>query len=209
VDEEGGFDKLWVWAADSDPHAHRPATATTDSHRKRRMYRAFQVLREHALVQRDGSRVSPVGSAGWTGPVTERWRRSSVSVRLTGMAAVGTSSRGQWTRRNTVFTLCSAVTLVAAIEVILFGVIWTHGVYGSRMAWLGGLAAPLLLITAALAWAGARPGPTGDTEATHRDRRIAPRTIGTASLLLVGIPVAFFLLLLLTYGSIVVSHWLT
>lgn len=125
------------------------------------------------------------------------------------MAAVGTSSRGQWTRRNTVFTLCSAVTLVAAIEVILFGVIWTHGVYGSRMAWLGGLAAPLLLITAALAWAGARPGPTGDTEATHRDRRIAPRTIGTASLLLVGIPVAFFLLLLLTYGSIVVSHWLT
>ena len=134
------------------------------------------------------------------------------------MAAVGTSSRGQWTRRNTVFTLCSAVTLVAAIEVILFGVIWTHGVYGSRMAWLGGVALPLLVITAALAWAGARPGPTADggmadgvsnAGTTHRDRRSAPRTIGITSLVLVGIPVAFFLLLLMTYGLIFVSHWFT
>jgi hypothetical protein len=132
------------------------------------------------------------------------------------MVAVGTSSRGQWTRRNTVFTLCSAVTLVAAIEVILFGVIWTQGVYGSRMAWLGGVAVPLLVIAAALAWAGARPGPTADigmasgvsdAETTHRDRRSAPRTIGITSLVLIGIPVAFFALLLMTYGLIVVSRW--
>ena len=134
------------------------------------------------------------------------------------MAVIGTSSRGQWTRRNTVFTLCSAVALVAAIEVILFGVIWTHGVYGSRMAWLGGVALPLLVITAALAWAGARPGPTADggmangvsnAGTSHRDRRSAPRAIGITSLVLVGIPVAFLLLLLMTYGLIFVSHWLT
>ena len=134
------------------------------------------------------------------------------------MAAVGTTSRRQWTRRNTVFTLCSAVTLVAAFEVILFGVIWTQGVYGSRMAWLGGVALPLLVITAALAWAGTRPGPTADggmtdgvsnAETTHRDRRSAPRAMGITSLVLVGIPVAFFLLLLTTYGLIFVSHWFT
>jgi hypothetical protein len=134
------------------------------------------------------------------------------------MAAVGTSSRGQWTRGNTVFTLCSAVTLVAAIEVMLFGVMWTHGVYGSRMAWLGGVALPLMVITVALAWFGARPGPTADgglangvsnAATTHRDRRSAPRTIGITSLVLVGIPVAFFLLLLMTYGLIFVSHWFT
>ena len=134
------------------------------------------------------------------------------------MAAIGASSRGKWTRRNTVLTLCSVVTLVAAIEVILFGVIWTDGVYGSGMAWLGGVALPLLGITAALAWAGARPGPTADSGMangvssagmTHRDRRSAPRAIGITSLALVGIPAAFFLLLLMTYGLIFVSHWFT
>ena len=134
------------------------------------------------------------------------------------MVAIGTRSRGQWTRRNTVFTLCSAFTLVAAIEVILFGVIWTHGVYGSRMAWLGGVALPLLVVTAALAWVGARRGSTadggmangvGNAEMAHRDRRSAPRAIGITSLALVGIPVAFFLLLLGTYGLIFVSHWFT
>jgi hypothetical protein len=134
------------------------------------------------------------------------------------MAATGTRSRGSWTRRNTVFTVCSAAPFVAAIEVILFGVIWTHGVYGSRMAWLGGVALPLLVIAAGLAWAGAQPGPTADggvtnglssTRTSQRDRRSAPRAIGITSLILIGIPVAFFLLLLMTYGLIVVSHWFT
>jgi hypothetical protein len=37
----------------------------------------------------------------------------------------------------------------------------------------------------------------------------APRAIGITSLVLVGIPVAFFLLLLMTYGLIFVSHWFT
>lgn len=134
------------------------------------------------------------------------------------MVAIGTSPSGQWTRRNTVLTLCSAVTLVAAIEVILFGVIWTHGVYGSRMAWLGGVALPLLVITAALAWAGARTGSAahgGNTdgvsnaETPHADRRSAPRAIGITSLVLIGVPVVFALLLLLTYTLIFVTHRFT
>jgi len=134
------------------------------------------------------------------------------------VAATGTRSHGQWTRRNTVFTLCSAATLVVATEVIFFGVIWTHGVYGSRMAWLGGVALPLLVITAALAWVGARSGPAADggmengasnAGTMHRDRRSAPRVIGIVSLVLVGIPGGFFLLLLMTYGLIFVSHWFT
>jgi hypothetical protein len=134
------------------------------------------------------------------------------------MAAIGTSTSGRWMRRNTVLTLCSAVTLVAAIEVILFGVIWTHGVYGSRMAWLGGVALPLLVITSVLAWAGARPGSTarggntdrdGSAGTAHRDRRGAPRAIGITSLVLVGIPVVFALLLLMTYILIILTHRLT
>jgi hypothetical protein len=134
------------------------------------------------------------------------------------MAATGTSPWSQWTRRNTVLTLCSAVTLVAAVEVILFGVVWTHGVYGSRMAWLGGVALPLLMITAALAWAGARHGATtgggsadgvSNAGLAHRNRRSAPRAIGVTSLVLIGIPVAFTFLLLVTYSLIFVSHWLT
>lgn len=127
------------------------------------------------------------------------------------MVAIGTRSRGQWTRRNAVFTLCSAAALVAAMEVILFGVIWTRGVYASRMAWLWGVAVPMLVIAAALAWAGARPGPAEISNAgtSHRDRRRAPRVIGMTSLVLVGVPVLFFLLLLMTYGLIFVSRWFT
>jgi hypothetical protein len=131
------------------------------------------------------------------------------------VAAIKTPS-GRWTRRNTVLTLCSAVTLVAAIEVILFGVIWTGGVYGSRMAWLGGVGLPLLAIAAALAWVGAGPwsaAHSGNADGVsnagtvHRDRRSAPRAIGFTSLALIGIPVAFALLLLLTYALIFVTHW--
>jgi hypothetical protein len=133
------------------------------------------------------------------------------------VTAIGTSQWGQWTRRNTVFTLCSAVTLVAAIEVILFGVVWTHGAYGSRMAWLGGVALPLLVIAAGLAWTGGHHGAISDVGRTggaknagaaSRDRRSAPRAIGVASLVLIGIPVAFGALLLVTHGLVVLTRWL-
>jgi hypothetical protein len=132
------------------------------------------------------------------------------------MVGIETSPQGQWTRRNSVLTLCSALTLVGAIEVFLFGVVWTHGVYGSRIAWLGGVVLPLLAIAAGLAWAGTRLkviGNGGHAEViinagtAQRDRRTAPRAIGIVSLTLIGIPVAFALLLLAAYSLIFVSHW--
>jgi hypothetical protein len=132
------------------------------------------------------------------------------------MVGIETSPQGQWTRRNSVLTLCSTLTLVGAIEVFLFGVVWTHGVYGSRIAWLGGVVLPLLAIAAVLAWAGTRLKLLVDgahtevitnAETTQRDRRTAPRAIGIMSLTLIGIPVAFALLLLAAYSLALVSHW--
>jgi hypothetical protein len=72
------------------------------------------------------------------------------------VAAIGTPSRTNWTRVNTALTVCSTLVLVGAIEVFLFGVVWTHGVYGSRMAWLLGVVLPLVAITAGLALAATK-----------------------------------------------------
>ena len=44
-------------------------------------------------------------------------------------------------------TAASLATLVTALLVIVFGVLATSGVYGSRLAWLLGVALPLLAIT--------------------------------------------------------------
>jgi hypothetical protein len=149
------------------------------------------------------------------------WPHTSWSERLQHMAGIDTSSRDSWTRVNTALTMWSALTLVGAIEVFLFGVLWTHGVYGSRMAWLVGVVLPLLAITAGLGWAGARhgvnPGPSsaegvhqGTDPGSHRgrrDRRSAPKAVGIVSLVLIGIPLALVGLLLMTYGLIFISHW--
>jgi len=132
--------------------------------------------------------------------------------------AVEAPPRDSWTRGNSVLTVCAALTLVGAIEVF----VWTHGVYGSRMAWLAGVVLPLLAITVGLAWAATRfkaNAAQGNAEAfdrtdrgSHhpvlRDRRHAPRAIAIVSLVLIGIPLALAALLLLTYGLIFVSHWL-
>ncbi len=54
------------------------------------------------------------------------------------------------------------LTLTAAALVIVFGVIATSGVYGRRMAWLLGVAAPLLATSMGLSWlARPRPGRHG------------------------------------------------
>ena len=171
--------------------------------------------------------VSQTAGGGSVIGVTDRhfchtvWPEISQSEKLHYVEATGTSFRDNWTKANTALTVCSAVTLVGAIEVFLFGVIWTHGVYGSRTAWLAGVVLPLLAITAGLAWAGARygakgsPGTAGDGHhgtGPHslygrRDRRSAPRAVGVLSLVLLGIPFALAGLLLLTYGLIFVSPW--
>jgi hypothetical protein len=138
------------------------------------------------------------------------------------MAGIGAPSRTNWTRVNKALTVCSALVLVGAVEVFLFEVVWTHGVYGSRMAWLLGVTLPLVAITAGLALAATKYGTTasrGQAEgAQHpagprsrsggRDPRCASRAIGVVSLILIGVPVAFAGLLLATYGLIFVSHWI-
>jgi hypothetical protein len=138
------------------------------------------------------------------------------------MVGVGVPATGVWTKRNAVLTVCAGVTLVGALEVFLFGVLWTHAVYGSRMAWLAGVVMPLLVITAVLGFAGARLGiraglgtPVVADGATghgyrhlRRDPRQAPRTIGIVSLVLLGIPLAIAALLLAVDVPFIVSHWI-
>jgi hypothetical protein len=84
------------------------------------------------------------------------WPDRSQSERLQTVVAFDITSRDNWTRVNTALTISSAQTLVAAIEVFLFGVLWTHGVYGSRMTWLLGVVLPLLVLTAVLTKNGKR-----------------------------------------------------
>ena len=103
----------------------------------------------------------------------------------------------------------------------LFGVVWTHGVYGSRMAWLLLVVLPLLAVAGGLALAGARYGvDNGPAIAENGPRRTLPRsppgrhdrrgamkTLGVVSLALIGVPFALAGMLLVTYGLLFVSHW--
>lgn len=89
-------------------------------------------------------------------------------------------------------TLC----LIGAVEVALFGAIFTHGVYGSRMAWLFGVTAPLLVLAAVLGWLAARVGEAEPNFSTHAHRLNsghAGRRIAGASLLVLVIPLSFFI----------------
>ena len=133
------------------------------------------------------------------------------------------SSRARWTGVNTTLAIGATLTLGAAAEVFLFGVLWTHGVYGSRMAWLLGVVLPLLAITAGLAWGAARygvePGSGAEVGARREPDPLSPRGerdqrrnaaegVGGLALVLICIPFAFAGLLLVTYGLLFVTHWL-
>ena len=85
------------------------------------------------------------------------------------------------------------VTLDAAVMVIVFGVLVTSGVYGSRLAWLLGVALPLLAITMLLSWfsmrVSRRAGPA--TLPALRTRRLGvSRAVFLTGLSLVAIPCA-------------------
>lgn len=134
------------------------------------------------------------------------------------MAGIRASARDNWTTANNVLAMGAALALVGAIGVFVFGVVWTHGVYGSRMAWLVGVVLPLLAVAAGLALAAARHGVIADSGHTegvqsgrsdggHRDRRGALKVVGVTSLVLFGVPFALAGLLLLTYGLLFVRHW--
>jgi hypothetical protein len=108
--------------------------------------------------------------------------------------------------------VASVVTLMAALFVILFGVLATSGVYGSRLAWLLGVALPLLAITMLLAWL-ALGGPRRARPFLHvasGDRHDqAGRGVFLVAASLFGIPLAFAAMLLLTYAVFFVAHGLS
>jgi hypothetical protein len=94
----------------------------------------------------------------------------------------------------------SVVTLMGALFVILFGVVATSGVYGSRLAWLLGVAVPLLAITMLLAWLSLRI-PSGDRA---HDR--AGRGVLLVAASLFGLPFAVAAMLLFTDACFFVVH---
>jgi hypothetical protein len=83
------------------------------------------------------------------------------------------TSLRSWTRVNTAMAECATVTLAGPVAVFAFGVVFTHGVYGSRMAWLFGVVLPLLAITAPFAFGAAKYGAKWEAD-RGLDRRQTP-----------------------------------
>ncbi len=104
------------------------------------------------------------------------------------------------------------VTLVAAVLVIVFGVLATSGVYGSRMAWLLGVALPLLALTMLLAWLSLG-GPRRARPETHLAPGDRHDRVGRGLLLiaasLFGIPFVLAATLLAVYAFLFVAHGLS
>jgi hypothetical protein len=101
--------------------------------------------------------------------------------------------------------------LLTAAVVIAFGVIATSGVYGSRMAWLLGVAMPLLALSALLAWLSTQRRPAAALPAPRTQRTTARtgRVVLVSAAALLGIPAALAAMLLTTYGLFFVFHGLS
>ncbi len=101
------------------------------------------------------------------------------------------------------------LTLTVAALVIAFGVIATSGVYGSRMAWLLGVALPLLatsmLLSRAAVRAPARARPDGPRRPPDDGRRVG-RVVFVSAALLFGIPFALALVLLAVDALLFALH---
>jgi hypothetical protein len=114
-------------------------------------------------------------------------------------------------RATTCAGIASVVTLMAALFVILFGVLATSGVYGSRLAWLLAVALPLLVVTMLLAslslGARRRARPFPPVASGHRNER-AGRGVFLVAASLFGLPLALAAMLLLTDAVLFVAHGL-
>jgi len=108
-------------------------------------------------------------------------------------------------------TTGAALTFTAAVLVIVFGVLATSGVYGSRMAWLVGVALPLLATTMLLSWSAARAATRagqGPTRSPGGPGRVVDvrRVCFVTALVLIGVPVVLAGALLSVYALIFVLH---
>jgi hypothetical protein len=104
---------------------------------------------------------------------------------------------------KTIAGVAAIVTLDAAVLVLVFGVLVTTGVYGSRLAWLFGVTLPLLAITMALSRLSSPPPHQVDGDAfpalrSRRDR--LSRAVFLAAFSLFALPFALALLLLASYA---------
>lgn len=100
------------------------------------------------------------------------------------------------------------LTLTVAALVIAFGVIATSGVYGSRMAWLLGVALPLLATSMLLSHAVRAPPrarPDGPRRPPDDGRRVG-RVVFVSAALLFGIPFALALVLLAVDALLFALH---
>jgi hypothetical protein len=129
------------------------------------------------------------------------------------IAAAPRATRVRWsgTARNAA-GVAAIVTLSTALTVIVFGVLVTAGVYGSRLAWLLGVALPLLALTMVLSWLSVPPQArtslrTGAATSSRR-QRIA-RGVFLTALALFGIPLALALLLLAAIAVVAAVHGLS
>jgi hypothetical protein len=103
----------------------------------------------------------------------------------------------------------AVLTLTASVVVFAFGVIATSGVYGSRMAWLLGVALPLLAASMLLSWLALRapaPARPDGLSAVPDDGRRVGRVVFMTAALLVGMPFALALALLVVNALLFALH---
>jgi len=108
-------------------------------------------------------------------------------------------------------TTGAALTFTAAVLVIIFGVLATSGVYGSRMAWLVGVALPLLAMTMLGSWSATRAATCagqGPTPSSGGQGRVVDvrQVLFVTALVLIGVPVVLAGALLSVYALIFVLH---
>lgn len=106
------------------------------------------------------------------------------------------------------------VTLMAAAIVLIFGVVATSGVYGSRMAWLLGVVLPLLVTSMLLsrlgldASAGAQARPDAPLALPARGRHVG-RVVFTLAAAAIGLPLALAVALLTVDALLFAVHGIT
>ncbi len=113
--------------------------------------------------------------------------------------------------RSSLLTAGAMLTFSVAMLIVVFGVVASSGVYGSRMAWLLGIALPLLVATVLLARTAARStarahGGPSPSPGRHPGSGFGARMVLVASVVLLGIPVALAGALLSVYALFFVAH---